>query len=485
MILLYGGTVVTPRESFQASVLMDGGKIARVLRCGDAEKGMLPTPENVMKELRLTPECVRIEDVTGRLLFPGFIDAHTHFDLHVAGTVTCDDFQSGTRAAIGGGTTTIIDFGTAYPGESLKQGMQNWLQKTADGVYCDFGIHMTITDWNEEIRRECADMMDAGISTFKVYLTYDTMIDDRTLYEVLVRLKEVGGITGCHCENAGLIDALRDEYIAQGKGALVSSHYLTRPAAAEAEAISRYLRMAQVADAAVIDVHLTCGEGLKEIRAARERGQTVYAETCPQYLTMTRKCMNTEDFSGAKYVCAPPLRTRMDIDALWKAVADGEIQTIYTDHCAFTLAQKELGKEDFRKIPGGMPGVEYRGEVIYSEGVVKGRISREKMCEVLSENVAKLYGLYPRKGVIAEGADADIVVLNPQGKRTISARTQLSRCDYAPLEGLEITGTIEKVYLRGQLAAQDRNVTEEKRGRFLRRERFRPLSKIQDVFYAQ
>ena len=475
MILIHGGTVVTSRESYAADVLVNGEKIEKIIRRGDADLGMLPTMENVCKELRISPDETEVVDATGKLLFPGFIDAHTHFDLHVAGTVTCDDFVSGTRAAISGGTTTIIDFGTQYKGETLREGMWNWLAKADRGVYCDFGIHMSITDWNDEARRQCRDMMDEGISTFKVYLTYDTKIDDKTLFEILIRLREVGGITGCHCENAGVIEALQEKFLREGKGAAVSSHYLTRPAAAEAEAIGRYLYIAEMADAPVIDVHLTCAEGLREIRAARKRGQEVYVETCPQYLLLDHTLYDLPGFEGARYVCAPPLRTKSDQTVLWEALADGSIQTVCTDHCSFTLAQKTLGKDDFRKIPGGLPGVETRAELMYSEGVAAGRISKEKLCEVLSENAAKLYGLYPRKGVLAEGSDADIVIFDPNRTRTITRDTQVSRCDYSPYEGRTVNGVVEQVYLRGKKAAQDHCVTEERTGQFLKRSPYQPV----------
>jgi len=453
MKLIKNGTLVFPSGSRKEDILIDGEKIVKVapdIRDTDAE----------------------VIDASGKLIFPGFIDAHTHFDLHVAGTVTIDDFASGTKAAVSGGTTTIIDFGTAYPGENLKQGLENWMKKASVGCSCDFGIHQTITEWNPSISKECQDMMDMGVSTFKIYMTYDTKLDDKTILEVLQRLKEVGGITGCHCENAGLIDALRDEYASDERKTKVSSHYLTRPAAAEAEAIGRLCHLAEVADTPVVDVHLTCAEGLEEIRAARKRGQKIYVETCPQYLTMDDSLYELPGFEGARYVCAPPLRKKHDQDVLWKALSDGEIQTVSTDHCSFTLKQKELGKEDFRKIPGGMPGVELRGRVLYSEGVTKGRITKEKMCEVCSENPAKLYGLYPRKGVLAEGSDADIVILNPDRKETVTVKTQVSRCDYAPLEGKELTGVIEKVFLRGEEVAAEGKVLKENRGEFLKRGRF-------------
>ena len=510
MILIENGTIVGSKESFRGDILIDGEKIRRIFRtdgapAGAAEQGA-GTAEQITgaagqnsgtagqssgaaeqnrfgtgtasEKARLISEegaALTRVDAAGKLIFPGFIDAHTHFDLHVAGTVTCDDFASGTRAAVSGGTTTIIDFGTQYPGETLEEGLKNWKDKAAAGCSCDYGIHMSITDWNEEARKQCQNMMDEGVSTFKLYMTYDTKVDDETLYEILKRLKEVGGITGVHCENSGLIAGLQKDLAAGETLASVSSHYKSRPAAAEAEAINRLLHIAEVVDTPVVDVHLTCEEGLEEIRAARKRGQTVFVETCPQYLTMTQDLYDLPGFEGAKYVISPPLRRKSDNEALWKAIADGEIQTVSTDHCAFTEKQKELGRGDFRKLPGGMPGVETRGEVIYSEGVAKGRISKEKMCEVLSENPARLYGLYPEKGIIAEGADADLVILDPARTKTITKETQVSRCDYAPLEGLVISGVIEDVYLRGGLTAREGKVLLENRGHFLRRKKFMPV----------
>ena len=452
MKLIKNGTLVYPGGSRKADLLIDGETIARIADRIDA------------------PENCEIIDASGKLVFPGFIDAHTHFDLHVAGTVTIDDFYSGTKAEVAGGTTTIVDFGTAYPGETLNEGLDNWFEKASAGCSCDYGFHQTITEWNEAISAEIPDMIGRGASTFKIYMTYDTQIDDATILKVLQRLKECGTTTGCHCENSGLIDTLREEYSSDPeKKRAVSSHYLTRPDSAEAEAIGRYCYLAEVADEPVIDVHLTCAEGLEEIRAARKRGQKVYAETCPQYLVMDDSFYEKPHFESAKYVCAPPLRKKEDQEVLWKAIADGEIQTVSTDHCSFTMEQKELGYEDFRKIPGGMPGAETRAAVIYSEGVAKGRITKEKMCEVLAENPARLYGLYPRKGVLAEGSDADLVILDPAGKKTVTVSEQVSRCDYAPLEGMELTGTIDAVYLRGEKVAENGRVILENRGQYLKR----------------
>ncbi len=453
MILIKNGTLVSPLGSRKADILIDGEKIARIA-----------------EHIEVPGEC-RIVDAAGKLVFPGFIDAHTHFDLHVAGTVTVDDFASGTKAAIAGGTTTIVDFGTAYPGETLNEGLDHWFEKAKAGCSCDYGFHQTITEWNDTISAQVEDMIERGASTFKIYMTYDTQIDDCTILKVLKRLKECGTTTGCHCENSGLIDALREEAVADPeRRRAVRSHYLTRPAAAEAEAIGRFCHLAEVADEPVIDVHLTCEEGLEEIRAARRRGQKVYAETCPQYLVMDDSLYENASFAEAsKYVCAPPLRKKSDQEALWKAIKDGEIQTVSTDHCSFTTQQKKLGEDDFRKIPGGMPGVETRGTVIYSEGVAKGRISPEKMCEVLCENPARLYGMYPRKGTLSEGSDADIVILDPSRRQVVSASTQVSKCDYAPLEGMELSCVIDEVYLRGCLAVKDGKVICENQGRYIKR----------------
>ena len=455
--LIQGGTIISSKGKRKADLLIEGEKIVRIAeKIGTAECG----------------NEVKVVDAAGKLVFPGFIDAHTHFDLFVAGTNTCDDFASGTRAAVSGGTTTIIDFANQYRGESLHEVLANWHKRAAKGCSCDYSYHMSIAEWNEEISKECQDMMNEGITTFKCYMTYpDNMLDDETLFKVLKRLREVGGITGVHCENAGLIDALREEYSGDTRISRVSSHYLTRPAAAEAEAINRLLHLAEVADTPVIDVHLTSEEGLIEIRQARRRGQTVYAETCPQYLCLDCSLLDTENFSGAAYVCAPPLRTKHDNEVLWKALADGEIQTVSTDHCAFTWQQRLAGEHDFRKIPGGLSGVEYRIPLLYSEGVAKGRISAEKLCEVCAENPAKLYGLYPQKGILAEGSDADIVIIDPEKKRTLGVKTQVSNCDYCNYEGKEVQGVLEQVYLRGTLVAAEGRVVHENLGHFQRRKK--------------
>ena len=432
--ILKGGTVVGSSVSRVADVLIDGEKIVKIgenLSCDGAE----------------------VTDVSGKLLFPGFIDAHTHFDLDVCNTTTADNFDTGTRSAIRGGTTMVIDFACPNKGETLDYGLKLWHKKADGRSSCDYGFHMTIDDWNEGIQKEIPAMFDAGISSFKMYMTYPAMmIGDQDLFSALLELKKYGGIAGVHCENAGVIDALIAQHKADGKTA-PSSHPECRPNPLEAEAVAHLLRIAEVADVPVVIVHLSTKESLQEVMRARTRGQRVYVETCPHYLLLDDSLYEQDDYSAAaRYVCAPPLRKKADQDILWKALANGTVQTISTDHCSFTLAQKDAGRGDFTKIPGGLPGVETRGVLLYSAGVAEGRITKEQMCALLSENPARLYGAYPRKGVIAEGSDADLVVYDPAADMTISAENQASAAGYTPFEGFRTHGSIAQVYLRGQLA---------------------------------
>lgn len=447
--LFKNGTVVSGRGTRRADVLVENEKILQVGR-------------------NLSDPLARAIDVTGKLLMPGFIDAHTHFDLDVCNTTTADDFDSGTKSAIRGGTTTIVDFACPNKGESLHHGLDLWHRKADGKCWCDYGFHMTIDDWNAEIEKEIDDMYAAGISSFKMYMTYPAMmIGDEAMYKALKKLKEKGGICGVHCENSGVINALIEEKKAAGEMG-VSSHPETRPDFLEAEAVSRLLRIAQAVDIPVVIVHLTNAATLAEVTAARRRGQKVYVETCPQYLVLDDSVYYNEDFSrAARYVCAPPLRKPEDCRALWAGLRKGDIQTISTDHCAFTLAQKDAGRGDFTKIPGGLPGVEARGELVYSFGVTTRKISLATMCKVLSENPAKLYGMFPRKGVIAPGADADIVVYDPQADHILRAEDMVSRAGYTPYEGFVIHGSVSQVWLRGKLMVENGHVIGEQEGQYI------------------
>ena len=454
--ILRGGFVVSGKSSRRADVLISDGKIEKI---GHVMQG--------------APWDTEVVDVSDCYLFPGFIDAHTHFDLDVAGTTTADDFESGTRSAICGGTTSIIDFACPNKGETLAHGLRLWHEKSDGKCWCDYGYHMTIDDWNEGIERELDDMFAAGITSFKMYLTYPAMmLPDQQLYEALLALRARGGICGFHCENAGVIDARIAALKAAGKADQVSSHPIARPDYLEAEAVSRVLRIAQAADTPVIIVHTTNREALAEVDNARLRGQTVYVETCPQYLLLDESVYCDPDWqTAAQYVCAPPIRAKADADALWKALRRGEVQTISTDHCSFTQRQKEMGREDFTKIPGGLPGVETRGELIYTAGVAQRRMSLALMCRALCENPAKLYGLYPRKGVIAPGSDADIVVYDPKAGHTLRGAELHSRAGYTPFEGFETSGSIRSVYLRGMLTVDHGEIVDERRGEYLAREK--------------
>ncbi len=450
--LFKGGTVVSGTGTKRADLLIENEKIV--------ESGR-----------NLKADADKVVDVTGCFLFPGFIDAHTHFDLDVCNTTTADDFYTGSRAALRGGTTTVIDFACPNKGESLHYGLDLWHKKADGRTFCDYGFHMTIDDWNESIRAELPDMFAKGISSFKMYMTYPAMmVGDRDMYWALKELKSLGGLCGVHCENAGVIDGMIAERKNSGQFS-PACHPLTRPPYLEAEAVSRLLRIAQAAEAPVIIVHLTNQEALKEVQHARDRGQKVYVETCPQYLLLDDSVYFNEDYSqAARYVCAPPIRDKSQQALLWKALRRGDIQTISTDHCSFTLEQKDAGREDFTKIPGGLPGVETRGELIYSYGVAAKRINAQRMCLALSENPARMYGLFPRKGHLRPGADADIVVYDPGASHVIRADDCVANVDYNPYEGFVTAGGIRQVWLRGNLAVENGKVLDETpQGRYMAR----------------
>ncbi len=452
MQLLKNGTIVSGERSWKADVLLKDGCIEKV-------------GENLQQE------DAQEYDVTGKLLFPGFIDGHTHLDLEVANTVTADDFETGTKAAVVGGTTLVIDFATQNKGETLKEALENWHKKADGKCSCDFAFHMAISDWNDVVRAEIQDMIDEGITSFKLYMTYPAMIlNDGELYEVIRELNKYDCFAGVHCENADLIDALIREAKKEGRLG-PDTHPKVRPPQMEAEAVHRLMTIADQAKAPVMVVHLTCEEAYREVMAARDRGQIVYAETCPQYLLLDDSVYEKEGFEGAKYVCSPPIRKKKDQEVLWQAIRDGQIQTVATDQCSFTMKQKEMGKDDFTKIPNGMPGVETRGPLIFTYGVAEGRITREQMCKVLSENPAKLYGVYPRKGVIQPGSDADIVIIDPNKEGVISADTQMYNMDYSPFEGFALKGCIDQVFLRGQLVVDDGKLVKEKAGTYIFREK--------------
>ena len=451
--LIKNGLVVSGKSSEKKDLLVEGEKIIKV-------------------GVNLEDNSAEQIDASGKIIFPGFIDGHTHFDLEVAGTVTADDFETGTKAAILGGTTTVVDFASQDKGgHTLKEGLEKWHKKADGKCSCDYSFHMSVVEWNEKTEAEIQDMLDAGITSFKLYMTYPAMIvNDKDIYKILKKLRENGCFAGVHCENAGVIDALIEEAKAAGRTG-AENHPLVRPDTMEAEAVHRLLAIAKEADAPVMVVHLTNKKALEEIRRARRQGQVVYAETCPQYLLLEDSVYSRPGLEGAKFVCAPPIRKKEDQDALWEALAAGEIQTVATDQCSFTMEQKAMGKDDFTKIPGGLPGVQTRGTLLYTYGVRQGRITLEQMCQLLSENPAKLYGMYPKKGALLEGSDADIVIFDPDKKDVISAATHAYNTDNNPFEGFALHGGIEQVLLRGNLAVKDGVLRKEKLGTYIKREK--------------
>ena len=448
-ILLKNANVVSSKAVKLTDILIVGEKIKKV------KKNIKPEKDVV------------VIDLNKKYVFPGFIDGHTHFDLSVAGTTTIDDFNSGTKAAISGGTTTIIDYGTQYKGETLIEGLYNWLNKAKSGVSCDFGIHMSISDWNKKAKEQIKVMIKEGVTSFKLYTTYDIKLDDKDLYEAMEEIAKNKGITGVHCENDGMIQALREE-VTGGDNKKVIMHPLTRPDSAEAESINKVAYFSSKTGCAFLAVHVTNKKALDEIKIAKKNGCKIFAETCPQYLFFDDSVYKKNFTESSKYVCAPPIRKKVDVEYLWKGINDGSIDIVSTDHCSFTIKQKALGKNDFRKIPGGLNGVEQRGILLY-DAVARKRISINKMCEVLSENPAYLFGLYDRKGFIKEGYDADLVIINPKKTTKLTIKNQVSKSDYCALEGKVLKGAIENVYLRGQEIVKDGKVSVLNKGKFIKR----------------
>ncbi len=451
-ILIQNGTLICPEGPVRADLRVEGDKIAQIgpdLPAGNS----------------------RVIDASGKLIFPGFIDTHTHLEMNKGKpNETADGWASGTLAALAGGTTTVLDFAEPERGASLASALETWHGR-ADGIAsCHYGFHMTIKDWHTTVRAELADMERAGITSYKIYFAYDNLrVSDGTALEVVRAVGERGGIVGCHCENGDLVTAGIEAQKAAGNLG-PSAHPLSRPAAVEAEAVNRWLTIGELAGYPVNIVHLSTRRGLELVRMARERGQAAYVETCPQYLLLDDGSYGLPGFEGAKFVLSPPLRGREDVDALWAGLRAGEIDTIGTDHCSFHFkGGKELGREDFSKIPNGIPGVEHRPILLYTAGVAAGRISAHRMMKLLSEQPAKLFGMYPRKGALTVGSDADIVIFDPDDTGCITAAAQHQAVDYTPYEGFETRGRVETVLLSGAVAVEDGRDVKTGRGRFVRR----------------
>ncbi len=456
MIILKGGVCVTPEGLVRADVAIDGDKIARV-----APEGVVPG------------EGDEVRDVSGCWVFPGFIDGHTHMQCWTGMDWTADSFETGTRAAVCGGTTTIVDYATADRGVTLPEALDEW-HRRADGTCAgNYAFHMAVTEWNDRNRADLRAMRDAGVTSFKTYLAYDHLrLTDAETLEIMEALRDLDGVLCVHCENGDVVNALQRRVLEQGITG-PEGHPLSRPAEAEADAVSRLLYLAHLAgDAKVNVVHLSSAMGLEAVRAAKARGQeNIFVETCPQYLTLddTRYLEQGEDgFAGAKYVMSPPLRKPSDVRALRGALLGGEIDTVATDHCSFNLhGQKDRGRGAFTKIPNGGPGVEHRPVVMAT--TFEGELGPEDLCRLMSENPAKLFGMWPEKGRLAAGADADVCVWDPSARWTIEAATQHQAVDYTPWEGFEAHGRAKLVYVNGVLAAEDGEPTGAVAGRYVPR----------------
>jgi len=439
--LIKNGHIVTAVDSYVADILIDGPTVALIGRdlakiAGDLDKTI---------------------DASGKLVIPGGIDPHTHMDLPFGGTSSSDDFETGTRAAAFGGTTTIIDFAVQYRGQSLNQALDVWFAKAEGKATIDYGFHLIVTDLPDERLPELKSVIDQGIPSFKLFMAYPGvfLVDDGTIFKAMSVAGERGGLICMHAENGVVIDVLVKRALAEGRTA-PKYHALTRPTRAEAEGVHRAIAIAEMANSPVYIVHLSCDDALKEVQAARDLGLPAYAETCPQYLFLDHSYYEKEGFEGAKYVMTPPLRDKANQEQLWKGLRGNDLQVISTDHCPFCFKeQKELGRDDFSKIPNGGPGVEHRMSLIFDGGVVQKRIGLNRFVELTSTAAAKIFGLFPRKGTIAVGSDADIVIFDPNRDQTISAKTHHMRVDYSAYEGRTVRGVTETVLSRGVVVVEN------------------------------
>jgi len=458
-ILISGGTVVNAVGPIAADVLIDGETIQGL--CAPGSATTTAWREN----------ADRVIDATGQLVIPGAIDGHTHMEMPFGGTQSADTFETGTRAAAFGGTTTIIDFAIQSKGTSLREGLDQWHAKAQGNCAIDYGFHMIVSDVNEVSLKEMDVLIDEGVTSFKLFMAYPGVFysTDGEILQAMQRASGNGGTIMMHAENGIAIDVLVAQALSRGETD-PRFHGATRPSILEGEATHRAIQLARVAGAPVYFVHLSASEALAEVVTARDRGQNVFAETCPQYLFLSDEDLARDGFEGAKYVCSPPLRAREHQAALWRGLRTDDLSVVSTDHCPFCFKeQKELGRGDFSKIPNGLPGVEHRVDLIY-QGVVKGEISLGRWVEIVATTPAKMFGLYPTKGVIAPGADADVVVYDPNARHTLSAASHHMDVDYSVYEGLDVPGRATTVLSRGAVVVdQDQYVGTPGAGRFLTR----------------
>lgn len=451
-MLIKNGIVVNADGRAQADVRIENGKVVTVatdLQPYGAEE---------------------IMDVKGAFILPGGVDVHTHIDMPAGECTTSDDYLSGTKAAVMGGTTTVMDFPEYDEGETLQDGLNCWHKKSGGRAFCDYGFHMTVSGWEEGTKEELARMKEQGITSFKAYTAYQDGIGvyDEQLFLILQEMKKLGTLLCVHCENGDVLRCLQRQ-LKEKDASDIRNHPKSRPNLTEKEAVSRVIDLAVMADVPVYIVHVSTREAAEVIRQAKKNGHKVYAETCPQYLLLDESRYELPGFESAKYVLSPPLRTKADQEALWQAIADGTIDVISTDHCSFRFhGQKDLGREDFTRIPNGIPGIETRMELMLEYGTRRG-LSLEKLTALLSSEPARIFGMYPEKGTVKEGSDADLIIVREGLAHRITGETLSQDVDYTPYEGFEVTYQIQDVFVKGiQAKKEGKWVMERQEGRFLK-----------------
>ncbi|MCF3147394.1 dihydropyrimidinase [Streptomyces platensis] len=446
--VVQGGLVITAADEVHADVLVEDGRVAALAAHGShTADGWTGTADRVL-------------DATGKYVIPGGVDAHTHLDFPFGGTFSSDNFETGTRAAAWGGTTTLIDFAVQSRGKSLRAGLDAWHAKSDAQCAIDYAFHMILSDVNEHTLKEMDLLVAEGVTSFKLFTAYPGVFysDDGQILRAMQQSADNGGLIMMHAENGIAIDVLVEQALAAGHTD-PRYHGEVRRVLLEAEATHRTIQLARVAGAPLYVVHVSAEEALAEIAQARDKGLNVFGETCPQYLFLSTDNLAEPDFEGAKYVCSTPLRPREHQAALWRGLRTNDLQVVSTDHCPFCFqGQKELGRGDFSKIPNGMPGVENRMDLLH-QGVVEGRISRRRWIEIACATPARMFGLYPKKGTLAPGSDADLVIYDPTVEQTVSAETHHMNVDYSPYEGKRLTGQVETVLSRGELVLDRREFT--------------------------
>ncbi|MEW2069295.1 dihydropyrimidinase [Streptomyces sp. NPDC007346] len=441
--VIHGGLVITASDEIHADVLVEGGRIAALATHGT------DAAESWSADRRI--------DATGKYVIPGGVDAHTHMELPFGGTFASDTFETGTRAAAWGGTTTIVDFAVQSKGQALRAGLDAWMEKADGNCAIDYAFHMIISDVNESTLREMPKLVETGVPSFKLFMAYPGVFysDDGQILRAMQVAGETGGLIMMHAENGIAIDVLVEQALARGESD-PRHHGEVRKALLEAEATHRAIQLARVAGAPLYVVHVSAQEALAELAAARDMDLPVFGETCPQYLFLSTDNLAEPDFEGAKYVCSTPLRPKEHQAALWRGLRTNDLQVVSTDHCPFCFTgQKELGRGDFSKIPNGLPGVENRMDLLH-QAVVDGHISRRRWIEIACASPSRMFGLYPRKGTIAPGSDADVVIYDPHATQALSAQTHHMNVDYSAYEGKTVTGQVETVLSRGEVVIDQR-----------------------------